>query len=123
MENLNKQNYFTPEWKAKYPLASEHFCKWIDGYKKRVGWKKLFNGGVMYEFYGGSETFTHKTEAPKFHDLPIEMQIGIIYQWSVEIDLMPYTLTLIPNRHPYKLKDLTVKMNRFFNDLEANLAA
>lgn len=80
MENLNKQNYFTPEWKAKYPLASEHFCKWIDEYKKRVNWGKLFNHSMIPSF----DDEIVEIVPPKFHDLPIEMQLGILSMYMFE---------------------------------------
>ena len=66
MENLNKQNFFTEEWTAKYPKTSKAFCEWIDKYKERVGWGNLF------------------TKGDKFHDIPLEMQIGIISKWFHE---------------------------------------
>lgn len=65
MENLNKENF----WNAlhdQYPEAVERFCKWIDDYKKEVGWSDLFQG-------------------QKFHDIPFEMQNGIIARFELEL--------------------------------------
>lgn len=66
MENLNKENFWN-ELHAKYPTAVNHFCKWIDAYKEEVGWKKLFADGV------------------KFHDIPFDMQNGIIARFEIEM--------------------------------------
>lgn len=71
MENLNKNNFWDDLHK-KYPVAYIHFCDFIDEYKKEVGWDRLFNAGNF-------------SEAPKFHDLPIELQFGIIVRFSGEM--------------------------------------
>lgn len=71
MENLNKKNYFTEEWKTKYPKASEAFCSWIDQYKKDIDWDSLFNGAYIDEAFLGYRCI-------KFHELPLEMQYGIL---------------------------------------------
>lgn len=66
IQNLSKENF----WNAlmeKYPGAVDHFCKWIDDYKKEVGWNVLFG------------------EAVKFHDLPFEMQNGILARYEMEL--------------------------------------
>ena len=59
MENLNKENFWN-EAMEKYPVPTEKFCKWIDGYKKLVLWNEIFDCTV------------------KFHDIPYDMQTGII---------------------------------------------
>jgi len=48
----------------KYPFAMRYFHDWIDAYKKRNKWKSLFNA-------------SSKHKAPKFHELPLAMQLGI----------------------------------------------
>lgn len=63
--SCTKENFWD-EIKLKYPEAFEHFSNWIDEYKKEIGWDKLFQDGV------------------KFHDLPFEMQNGIIARFDVE---------------------------------------
>lgn len=80
MNNLNKENFWD-QLHYKYPKATERFCKWIDEYKVRVNWNSLFNGGIPIEDnrYPASDfTPASKTVAPKFHDIPIEMQMGIL---------------------------------------------
>jgi hypothetical protein len=65
MENLSKENFWN-ELSEKYPQAVELFNNWIDKYQKEVGWGDLFPNGV------------------KFHDLPFEMQNGILARFDIE---------------------------------------
>jgi len=71
VENLGKENLWN-ELHDKFPDAVDHFCKWIDKYKKEVNWNVLFN-----ESDNGAP-------APKFHDLPFEMQTGILARYELE---------------------------------------
>jgi hypothetical protein len=66
MENLNKENFWN-ELRELYPEAVDHFCKWIDEYKKEVKWLDLFADGI------------------KFHDIPFDMQNGIIARFELEL--------------------------------------
>lgn len=70
MENLNKENFWN-EMDARYPAAMHVFKGWIDMYKKEVKWDELFGEDLL--------------EPVKFHDLPYEMQIGIILRFISEI--------------------------------------
>lgn len=70
MKNLNKTNFFTPEWIEKFPLASKAFCEWIDEYKKEVRWTDM-----MCDYTKTTKDVYHSF---KFHDIPLEMQLGII---------------------------------------------
>lgn len=107
MENLNKENF----WNAlhdQYPEAVEHFCKWIDDYKREVGWDILFGGEDV-----------HPDKKPKFHDLPFEMQNGIIARFELE---------LFNNGHgngKERYKDIAVQyrgqIKNLFADLQKNL--
>lgn len=66
MQNLNKENF----WNAleqKYPVAMQRFKEWIDAYKNEVDWSELF---AEYEV--------------KLHDIPIEMQLGILLRFVAE---------------------------------------
>ena len=70
MNVLTKENFWN-QLKEKYPLSVQHFCDWIDQYKKENQWERLFNyGSPHYDKMGWHN--------PKFHDLPMEMQYGII---------------------------------------------
>jgi len=65
MDNLGKENFWN-EMKDKYPYSVDVFCKWIDGYKNKVGWANIFGPKV------------------KFHDIPYEMQMGIMNRFFIE---------------------------------------
>lgn len=66
MQNLSKENFWN-SLNEKYPLAVKYFCDWIDRYKVEVGWQKLFVDGI------------------KFHDIPFEMQNGILARFDLEM--------------------------------------
>lgn len=57
-KNLSKEDFWNIMY-TKIPLATQCFCEWIDTYKAETGWKE-------------------KAPDWKFHDLPIEMQIGVL---------------------------------------------
>lgn len=63
MKNLPLE--FFNEQKKYYPKAMEHFCNWIDEYKKSVDWISIFGPDV------------------KFHHLPIDMQNGILNRYRI----------------------------------------
>lgn len=78
MENLNKENFFNDLMK-KCPKTVDSFCKWIDEYKKNVNWNKLFNSDSNWQDADGKNAL-----APKFHEIPIEMQVGILSRFFIE---------------------------------------
>lgn len=84
MQNLNKENF----WNAlleKYPEAVELFCKWIDKYKAEVGWDKLFGNGVTQAQHDEENNLVgYETRAIKFHNIPFEMQNGILARFDIE---------------------------------------
>lgn len=86
-ENLNKENFWN-EMHQKYPLAMKDFCEWIDKYKESIKWKSLFNdhfkrGEIKGKGWGETEiSFLH----PKFHDLPLALQMGIWREYLDEHD-------------------------------------
>lgn len=65
MNNLGKENFWN-KMSENLPAAVDLFCKWIDEYKKEVGWSALFATGV------------------KFHDIPYELQMGIMNRFFIE---------------------------------------
>lgn len=76
-ENITKENFFNAQ-REHFPLAVEHFCTWIDKYKELVEWNIIFNDEADYTGTPGN--------APKFHDIPYEMQLGIILRYIMETD-------------------------------------
>lgn len=75
---LTKENFWN-ELMTKYPAEMERFCKWVDEYKKRVNWTSLFHERL--HFPEGYDEL-----APKFHEIPVAMQIGIFLQFMSEDD-------------------------------------
>jgi hypothetical protein len=69
---LTKENFWN-ELYAKYPGEVQQFCDWVDKYKQSINWVLLF---------GQSEMTVDM--APKFHEIPIAMQIGIFLQYVSE---------------------------------------
>ncbi|MEQ8685467.1 MAG: hypothetical protein RIE86_09245 [Imperialibacter sp.] len=82
MENLTKENFFDGMM-IKYPDAMKIFCDWIDEYKKRVNWKRLFNSDSNWQDEKGKNA-----PAPKFHDLPIAMQYGVWLHFLSDHDVV-----------------------------------
>ena len=59
------------------------FHAWIDAYKKAVDWEKIF---ISPSIYGYNKRFNLKMpETIKFHDLPYEMQFGILLKFVAEV--------------------------------------
>lgn len=78
---LTKENFWN-ELHEKYPSQMKVFCDWIDEYKKRVNWEYIFSHtNSEYTQYAG---FSLRT--PKFHEIPIAMQIGIIVEFSMSLE-------------------------------------
>lgn len=66
MNNLTKENFFN-DLRKQYPAAVDYFSQWIDKYKQEVNWNELFG------------------EKVKFHDIPFEMQNGILARFELEL--------------------------------------
>lgn len=77
--NLNKANFFDEAFE-KYPDAAKKFHTWIDNYKKEIGWNKLFGNTIRIDI----RDFIDAARAPKFHELPFDMQKGIILRFLCE---------------------------------------
>lgn len=73
MENLNKENFFN-EMQLKYPRAMNHFYIWLEKYKQKVGWFRLFRPLTS----GGAKGFSYVN----LEHLPHEMQIGIFMRYA-----------------------------------------
>lgn len=113
-ETLTKENFWN-ELYEKFPKGTQVFCDWIDQYKKAVGWEELFNEGyskIVIENPGGKVNYIPPTtEAPKFHTIPFEMQVGIwiafvksrgpvywpvddLSEWSLRDDIWMYIMNV-----------------------------
>lgn len=72
---MSKTEFWLP-LEQQYPVQMADFRAWIDEWKRREKWNRFFR--CEYEKDG---TEVH---APKFHDLPNTMQLGIFIQYTVE---------------------------------------
>ena len=86
MKNLTKENFWN-EMHQKYPEQMKRFCAWIDKYKARVNWNILFNHQLYGKQYKHSKTSMKQIPAPKYHDLPLAMQMGIFMEFCGEYKL------------------------------------
>lgn len=101
--SLTKENFWN-DIQEKYPAEMDIFCQWIDKYKERVKWKELFN----------DNPFDHRCpEAPKFHEIPTEMQIGIFFAFTVEIDAHGVNL-LFDDGLPLSVHDFISNIREWF---------
>lgn len=64
--STNRSIGFWSATKAKAPLTYDAFALWIDEYKQKIGWNNLF------------------APQTKFHDLPMEFQIGVISKFLAD---------------------------------------
>jgi len=82
---LTKKAFWEP-MRLKYPLGMEYFKEWIDKYKVTNNWDYLFNDNTDDPFpRAGTPTIT----APKYHELPIAMQLGIFNEFLYNQELIP----------------------------------
>lgn len=78
---LTKENFFDA-MSEKYPNAMQRFNDFIDKYKTSVNWNELFNDEESYTGTPGN--------APKFHEIPYELQVGVIMLFIREnVSFMP----------------------------------
>ncbi len=92
-DNLNKENFWNIAMEI-YPNATKEFCKFVDYYKKvnhvvsgrtyTMNFNDLFSNDLVEN---GKEI--------KFHHLPIEMQIGIIFRFFEEQGVETLHLNII----------------------------
>lgn len=83
IENLTKENFWN-EMQKEYPKAMKKFCDWIDKYKEENNWERLFNTGYDSGYTLDRDSKMTTTQAPKYHELPLSMQMGIFCQFQFE---------------------------------------
>lgn len=84
IENLTKENFWN-EMQEKYPKAMKKFCDWIDKYKSKHGWGRLFNAGYDSGYTLDRDSKMTTTQAPKYHELPIAFQYGMFIEFIGEL--------------------------------------
>ncbi len=112
MENLTKENFFD-ELYERYPLGMKVFCDWVDEYKKRVDWDRVFNGGLttcVRAYDGNGYDPNGETHAPKFHHLPLAIQIGIWIEFLTETHRLPYRIDLVNTDWRANIKAWIIKL-------------
>jgi len=72
---------FWDEIEATFPKSMKLFLKWIDEYKEAVCWNGLFG---EHETKNNGRTVC-SGRAPKFHEIPYEMQQGIWIKFAMYI--------------------------------------
>lgn len=105
MTNLDKR-LDKPLWdkiQEQFPNSMKYFIYWFDHYKKAVGWEGLFNETII-------------VQAPKFHDLPYEMQHGIWISFASDV---LNTLYEQPEYTP--LLDVEEEVNQVFKEIEQDV--
>lgn len=85
LTSLTKENFFD-ELQEMCPRTMKQFCEWIDVYKDRVEWNTLFRYADPKCGYTKENCLGVKVQAPKFHELPIGLQIGVIITFLLEIN-------------------------------------
>jgi len=96
--NLNKQNFFDEDIRAKYPVAMKVFTDWFDKYTDAIGWTDLF--GKVYLI-----------------DIPFEMQVGILVRFIDEHNPSDLSLHYFQEYYTQDLTDTTSVINWFANFL------
>jgi hypothetical protein len=91
MQTLTKENFWNLQQK-RTPLIMERFCKWIDEYKKQNNWGYLFSGYKKTEDNG--RIIVCYGCFPKYHEIPLAMQIGIFLQFVAEYNNYGFGITI-----------------------------
>jgi hypothetical protein len=78
---LSLENFWNKLYE-KYPEAAEEWCDWIDQYKDETNLKVLFNERIIKAPVNGFDDL--EIIAPKVHQLPIALQVGIFMQFLSE---------------------------------------
>jgi hypothetical protein len=110
MQNLNKENFFN-EIGKKYPQAFAHFNQWIDEYKKEIGWDELFNQAGLPD----------DDKPVKFHDLPYDMQNGILARFDLEKFHGKLGCSKIMAHEPQRIENLFRDVQRAIEDRNIKL--
>ena len=97
-QGLTKEGFWD-SMEQKYPQAAKEFYKWLDEYKKEVGWAGLFGGDSDY---------------PKFHHLPYAMQLGIFLAYMNRFEDADDTIQAMTKDREF-IDDLEGMVDCFFD--------
>jgi hypothetical protein len=88
VDSLSKENFWNA-LKVACPNIMDVFGKWIDSYKSKVAWDQIFH------------TEDCKCNGyTKYHDIPIEMQIGIFIKFTRDCQLPHFNMVAMWNNIP-----------------------
>lgn len=87
MNDFTKEGFWNP-LSEKYPNSMKLFFNWIDNYKEENNWGDIFNEG---DSNGDDGCYR---ESPKYHELPMAMQVGIFLEF-VEDTCNKYQLSFL----------------------------
>lgn len=131
MDKLTKENFWK-ELQEKYPLQMNKFNDWIDKYKVENNWNKLFNENYSQfnkQYASNGELVSMDFSPPKYHELPIAMQIGIFMEFASQskgvygvrdIQLLPEVDSDVESMHTYEsMPDL---IRNFFLNIKRELS-
>jgi hypothetical protein len=93
---LTKENFWDKIYEL-YPEKLQEFYDWIDQYKKRPEWKLIIQ------------------ERVKFHELPFDLQFGIMVRYNQEVLKLEWDGDLV--RPAYMKQDIMDLFFRAANDL------
>lgn len=110
-ENLNKENFWN-SLQEQFPKSMKEFCDYIDLYKKENDWNQMFSGNCR--------CYSHnEMPIPKFHEIPIEMQLGIVISFLMHIG---QTGTIAMHTHNiFEAANLQQWLKQFFAERELHL--
>lgn len=106
--DLSKNNFWI-EIENRWPGEWNRFRSWIDDYKKKVNWNLLFNSQSDYQDKEGKNA-----PAPKYHDLPAAMQLGIFIQYCLEEDHRYEFIEGLPST----MAEMIIEMREWFGEEE-----
>lgn len=88
MDSLTKKNTWN-ELAIQFPKASVEFLNWIDKFKEDIGWDYVFNPEFETRHISGhAETRQYEKLGVKFHQLPFDIQTGIIIAFFRDKELL-----------------------------------
>ncbi len=104
-ENLNKENFWN-KIEQEYPDALAHFNQWFKQYQAEINWNNLFRTYRDPRILG-----------IQFHDLPFEMQNGILARYELEM----YNEPGGKEKYPEIAKTYHGQVHKIFYDLQRRI--
>lgn len=119
MNNLSEEDFWN-KLHEECPGLMRMFFDFLDKYKKESGWDFLFS----WNFHPATTHTVNKDRRAKFHDIPLEMQVGIILRFSIQINCKPQQLWLSnidPENWARDIRGWFKTVESYLFDLDGNL--